>query len=125
MPKTGTFARADSPRVPVSHEVVSRPRSAALGSVLTIWPSIEGVGCASRAPFSSVTTMNSARVRSRMAVAVRWMTPPARSLADPGSSSALIRCTSPRISGADATVRAIARAVSSAFRRFSRVASTP
>ncbi len=42
--RTGTFARADSPSVPVAHVTSSRPASATVGSVLTRCPSSDASG---------------------------------------------------------------------------------
>ena len=62
--KTGTFARADSPRVPVSHVTTSCPDSASSKLVLTTSPRRSGFGCARRMPLSSVMTTNRPSVRA-------------------------------------------------------------
>ena len=54
--RSGTFPRADNPRVPRSMPTTSPPESGTDGSVLTRCPTSAGLGWLYRIPSSSVTT---------------------------------------------------------------------
>ena len=97
--RSGTFARAERPRVPVSTASTVPPRSAAPGSVLTRWPMRRGSGWETRIPRASVTTTNVVPVARRIASARRCTSPPSSP-----------RATARAISGVDATERATSSA---------------
>ena len=115
--RTGTFARADSPRVPVCQSTTSLPASTSSNGVLTSSPMREGVGWARRMPSSSAITTKSAPVRSATSVAVRWSSPSLSDSASGLTSAEETRATSARTCGSSASVLAMPRAVDSASAR--------